>query len=73
MATYAHDSFPALTRPAASKSNQELSVRRRRIGSDAGEAIEVLGHAIEYLATNTFRTKGFRSHPTTGDCRRFIS
>lgn len=39
---------PALELPVAVDAARP--VRRRRIGSEAGHALEILGHAIEYLA-----------------------
>ena len=49
MATIATTSFPIpATAPAASIA-RPLPNRRRYIGPQAGRALEILGHAIEYL------------------------
>jgi len=47
MASYIADFSNSLPVPAASASRAQI--RRRRIGPEAGHALEKLGHAIEYL------------------------
>ena len=52
--TASNSSIPVLA-PAASTAG--VHSRRRRITPEAGRALEILGHAIEYL-TDEFRNQG---------------
>jgi len=53
--TASNSLIPVLA-PAASTAGVH-SIRRRRITPEAGRALEILGHAIEYL-TDEFRNQG---------------
>jgi hypothetical protein len=50
MATSVTTDFPMRVSAQAGSTSRVPSNRRRRITPDAGHALEILGHAIEYLA-----------------------
>ena len=61
MASSIADFSNSLPVPAASASRAQI--RRRRIGPEAGHALEKLGHAIEYL-TDEFLHQGIDYSPS---------
>ena len=50
MATFTTDSFPVAISPRSAEGIRAGANQRRRIDPKAGHALEILGHAIEYLA-----------------------
>lgn len=50
MAASTTTGFPAAVSASVEESARAGAIRRRRISPQAGRALEILGHAIEYLA-----------------------
>ncbi len=67
MAAYTTTSFP-IQAPALSSSKAGARPRRRRITPQAGRALEILGHAIEYL-TDEFVHQGGSFSPNNGQLK----